>query len=149
MVNKMKRAKYLIGIDPGAQTGLVVYDRQQKKIVEVRTTDFWDAYGFITLHDVERIEVFIENPGLIKRPMYQRLSFAKGEGLRENMASRIGENRREAELLIDGLRRRGFSVREVKPTEKKMKAAEFKRLTRYPSSTNQHVRDAAMLVFGF
>jgi hypothetical protein len=145
----MSKPRFLIGIDPGAQTGLAIYDRQQKKLVELRTTDFWNAYGFVTLHDEKRVEVFIENPGLIRRPVYQRLSGESGANRREKVASNIGENRREAELLIQGIKARGFNVREIKPTQKKMDAKDFKRITGYVGSTNQHVRDAGMLVFGF
>jgi hypothetical protein len=144
----MKKPRFAIGIDPGKQTGLAIYDRKDGKLVEVRTDDFWGVYGYVTLHDTDRVEVVIENPALIKRPMYSRLNKVQGASVRENMASKIGENRREAELLIEGLRQRGFTVKEVKPTQTKMDADEFKRLTKYQGKTNQHVRDAAMLVYG-
>jgi hypothetical protein len=143
------KAKYLIGIDPGAKTGLVIYDRQDKKFTSLLTTDFWGAYHIVAAYPKESVEIYVENPNMIKRPMYRRLSHIKEENVRENMASKVGENRREAELLIKGLKGRGFTVKECKPTQTKMDAEQFRKYTGFKGATNQHVRDAGMLVFGY
>lgn len=143
-----------VGIDPGINTGVCVWDSVQKKIVYLKTMDFWEVIGFFESLRVTctplPIKVIIENSALNKP------TFVKPGGnttLKMQKISRnVGSNQRESVLLIEGVRRLGFTVEEVKPTgtrgvKRKWDAEYFKKLTGI-SKASQHARDAAMLVFG-
>ena len=61
-----------------------------------------------------------------------------------------GSIKRECQLWAEWLAAVGCSYRAVSPHSKgpKLDAAQFARLTGWPGRTNEHGRDAAMLVFG-
>ena len=144
------KKRYAIGIDPGVQTGFAWYDRQQKEMVEFNTANFWEVYHRFASETAWRFEciVVIEVPNS-KRPMYRRIDNNSDVGrIRENMSAKIGSNRREAELLADGLEQLGYEVRRVTPSRTKLNAEQFARRTGIKTRTSQHVRDAVMLVYG-
>ena len=64
------------------------------------------------------------------------------------MAQNVGMNKKEADLLIKYCKKENIPYKAVKPTKSKVDAKYFKTLTKFQGSTNQHQRDAAMLVYG-
>jgi hypothetical protein len=150
--------QYLIGIDPGVSTGICLYDRDSKRICELKTTDFWNGFDWVLENAAPgTTEIIIEAP--VKSAMYARQegNAAKGgKGYGNRMMSNAASNAREAELLADGLERANFKVHRVRPkrhksadgSSGKISAAEIKEETGYEASTNQHTRDAIMLVYG-
>jgi hypothetical protein len=145
----VSRKPFVVGLDPGKETGFALYQRKGRKLLELRTLDFWAAYDFILArHPQSETELVIEQPNSA-RPMYERTDDVEGQRVRELMAKKIGGNRREAELLVERFIAQGYEVRAVAPVHaKKWDAEEFKRMTGWPKPTNQHCRDAARLVFG-
>lgn len=144
------KKRYAIGIDPGLETGFVTYDRETKLIIQADTLPFWRVYGwFEAFKDTtDKYLVMIETPNS-KRPIYARIDGNSDVGrVRENMSARIGANRREAELLAEGIERLGFEVKRVTPTRTKWTAKDLKQRTGITERTNQHVRDAIALVYG-
>jgi hypothetical protein len=146
----------LVGIDPGLKTGVCAWDTKLKKIVFIKTMDFWEVIDYFSqmkhTSDVtnQQVKAVIENSALNKP------TFVKPGGntnLKMQKISRnVGSNQRESVLLIEGVRRLGFSVEEIRPTGKhgvkrKWSAEYFEKLTGI-SKASQHARDAAMLVFG-
>lgn len=137
----MKR--YSIGIDPGKKTGFAAYNIE-KDTLDLQTLDFWDViremhifYNPMTVH-----EVTVEVP--TSKHVWH------GKGPNQKSASKVGVNVggviREAELLAEGIRRMGFSVRTAHPRGK-VNAAKFKTFTGYQGQTNEHTRDAGLLCF--
>lgn len=147
--------KYLIGLDPGINTGFCLYDKTAKKIVKLDTLGFWELFD--ALEDIkvwigqEHVTFYIENSALNKP------TFAKAGGTTQRKIQKIsrnvGSNQRESTLLIEGIRRYGFHVVEIKPTgikgvKRKWDESTFKKITTHTGRSSQHARDAAMLVFG-
>ncbi len=141
-----------VGIDPGVHTGVCAWDSKAKKIILIKTMDFWEVIDHFegSRDDINEITVIIENSALNKP------TFVKSGGdtnLKMQKISRnVGSNQRESVLLIEGIKRLGFTVQEIRPTGKqgtkrKWSAEYFKKLTGI-SKASQHARDAAMLVFG-
>jgi hypothetical protein len=140
-------ARFRVGIDPGVQTGFAVYDQSSRRLVEAQTSDFWSVYEMVRARfSVEDTEVFVECPGLHARVVFNRLGGERVAARRERIAGNVGSNRREATLMVEGLRRAGFRVEEVKPRQRKWTAEEFLRRTGYENRTSEHARDAARLI---
>lgn len=133
--------KIIIGIDPGKQTGLAF--AIDGKITELCTVDFWTAYDRVRMWAPECVEIHIEDTSdlpVIGRPHTNRHAHGK-------IGRNVGGVCREAELLISGFRRLGYTViphRNKKSS--KMDAKTFNRITGWEGRTNQHQRDAAVLV---
>jgi hypothetical protein len=147
-------AEIIVGIDPGKLTGVAVYDRRARALISLDSLGFWNAVdlviGTILYHrgNGRAVRVRIEDPNLIKRPMYARLDSVEGKNQREKMAANMGANRRDARLWCQWLERNDVEFERVKPTRSKVKPEYFKALTGWKGSTNEHKRDAGMLVWG-
>lgn len=144
---------YSLGIDPGVNTGICLFDRTTRKIAVLATIDFWGVFDFLdalyAIMPVESITVVIENSALNKP------TFSKAGGntaLKMQKISRnVGFNQRESILLIEGIRRLGYEVKEIRPSGKKGEKRKwtkevFENLTGWKKQSSQHSRDAAMLV---
>ena len=142
----MNRKRYIVGIDPGGSTGYAVYDRLARRIVEMGTVGFWDAYEMAAAMPVADTLLVIETPK--KTRLYQKRDQVSGARYREKIAANVGSNAREAELLCEGLARLGFEVRRVVPTAAKWDAAKLEMITGIGGRTSQHVRDAVQLCYG-
>lgn len=140
------KTRFFVGIDPGINTGYAVYDAHLKEIVKMETTTFWSVFELIETHYPFNTVIVIETPK--KTRLYARQDGLEGHRQREKVAANAGGNAREAELLADGLELSGYTVLRITPTRHKLDAREFARITKITEKTNQHVRDAVMLVFG-
>lgn len=157
----MKNTIY-IGIDPGNKTGFASWDSGKKKFISIQTMNFWNAIAMI---DIARgvfrppnIHVVIEdctqNPpvfGIDKT--YQMTKGVHSNKLRAvaKHGMNIGTVMEKTSLMIEWLKRNEIPYTAVKPGKKsmtKLKADSFKNITKWEGRTNEHERDAAMLVFG-
>lgn len=142
-----------IGIDPGVHTGVCVYDSKKKEIILLETHTFWSAIELIKNYYEEfgfGILVFIEDPSKNKAMHHNQHKEITREKLNLSMkiAQDVGMNKREATLIIDYLKLNNIPHKAVKPTSTKVDAQYFKMITGYSGSTNEHKRDAGMLVIG-
>lgn len=146
--------KYLIGIDPGRKTGLAIYDRQKKQLENVTSTDFWGLISFLSDFKARPdIKVYIENPNGNSGLYLKRSKALAGysESVKLETAQRIGRNKEQAYLIIEYCSRYDIPHIALTPTKRsgtKKNSTDFKKLTGYGPKTNEHGRDAAMLVFG-
>lgn len=162
--------KLVIGIDPGQQTGVAYALNGVIKAHD--TLDFYaciqkmfEIRGYKSEYD--KIIVFMEDPNLnkptflpkdMKADIFRRPSpcldgkplESQDSSLRIAMrkAQNVGMNKKEASLMMTFLQKMGFEVRTIRPQSKKLSADEVQRLTGYTKSTNQHTRDAIMLILG-
>lgn len=145
--------RYVVGIDPGVKTGFALWDREEKQFDWVETSTFWGVYFRLTESYVLsplNTEIVIEVAH--HAPTFKHL---KAEGQNKHTLSKIARNvgqvTREAQLLVEGFKRRGFTVIEQKPLGKAKKAVDdmrdFERLTGWEGRTSQHARDAARLAY--
>lgn len=163
----MKRL--IVGIDPGEKNG--VFYSVNGKLIKCETLDF---YGLISrlneireMPDYDKKKVYVENPNInkpvflpkqMKADIFKRpspcLNGTPSEkqdiALRIAMrkAQNVGMNKQLAKLLIDFIQKKGFLVEMIRPGSKKLNAEEFRRLSGYTKPTNQHTRDAGMLILG-
>jgi hypothetical protein len=143
MTTKNQTHRVKLGIDPGTHTGMAL--AVDGKLTQLYTSDFWECYDWV--RDTYRpgeIEIHIEDTNDL--PVIDRGTGKRSHG---KIGKNVGSVCREASLLISGFRRLGFDVvvRDNKTTPK-LRGEPFRRLTGWNGQTNQHQRDAAMLVFG-
>jgi hypothetical protein len=138
-------ARVCIGIDP--DRGLAVWDRREKRLVQVKTTTFWGIAGVLACAGAwdGGAEVHIEAPHL-NRPVWIR-----AERGASRIAQNVGENKAKAKLLIEYCDILGLMCFESRPTRRsmtKLSAEQFGQITGWKGQTSEHGRDAGMLVFG-
>lgn len=141
-------SRYLIGIDPGRNIGLAVYDMQTRALVCVETyTDEIAAMQTVKVyHDCGGALVRVEDPARNK-PVFARPGVS-ARGMMK-IAQNVGANKQMAEDFIRRLKLFGFDVQAVAPRRAgKVDAIDFVRLTGWRARCSQHARDAAMLVVG-
>ena len=141
--------KIYIGIDPGTHTGMAMWYKKAKTL-EILTTDFW---GCIDKIDMLRklgidIECIIEDPGLNKGMHWHKHNHKGSFALANDIAQKVGGNKREARLLIEYCIKEVIRYVGVKPTSSKWNDGYFKSVTGYEGRSSQHARDAAKLVYG-
>lgn len=140
----MKTYDYILGIDPGTQTGLAIWDRQEKSFHTLVTCDILDAMELIRKSKScwpDRLFVRIEDP--TKRKWF-------GSTGRERLQG-AGSVKRDFRILVALLKKLDipYDAFEPKSNATKLDSGQFAKITGVTTRTSQHVRDAAMSVFGF
>ena len=134
----------VVGIDPGIDTGYAVYDVLFNELTEAVTISFWEAWNKAALMNPAQVLYVVEDPAQNK-PVWNR-NLPKNANLK--VAQDVGGNKREARLMIKGLRRLGFVVDAVRPEGPKWTSRYFRGITGYEGRVSEHVRDAARLAWG-
>lgn len=141
--------RFAIGIDGGKNTGFAVWDRSMHEFMKLETCDFWTVYKYVVDHFTPKnAELFIEDPSQNK-PVFMKKG-VKNQRAFSRVAQNVGSVKRETNLLIEGLELEGFEVKRMVPEKgsmTKLNAKAFKNITGYEGRTNEHSRDAGMLVF--
>jgi hypothetical protein len=137
--------KFIIGIDPGLNTGFAVYQIDRKEIIGTDTLDFWQTIARINLYDKEAL-IVIENPDLNKPMFYNKYG---NQNIRKynKIAQNVGMNKKEAILLIQYFERYQIPYKTIKPVTKKWTTADVKLYTGQEIKCSQHCRDAIKLIF--
>ncbi len=135
-------ARYVIGVDPGVRTGVAEFDRKARAW-KLYTSDFWQLYETFRAYEFPAdLLVVVEDPAR-NRPVFDRGVTGRR---RLHVAQSVGGVKREATLLIEGLRRVGVAVIPVAPVRaQKWDAAALAAAIGYTRATNEHERDAARL----
>ncbi len=136
-----------IGIDPGAKTGLAIM--QDGILADLITTDFFgaieiicgDFYGINDGTKNNNQTVIIELP--VNDHIFHKHSTPRSLG---SIGVDVGRVMREAELLIEYCRRNDIEHKAVAP-QGKIDHETFCRITGWKGQTNQHKRDAGMLIW--
>lgn len=144
-----KLYRYWLGIDGGSDTGVAMWDKIGKKFDWIETVAFWDLSEYlISLTDIakQNLCVVIEDPGLNKSINAGRRN--ANPLIMGKIGQAVGSVKAESRLLIYLLERLNINHVVIRPTAGKKNASQFKSITKYEASTNQHERDAGLLVFG-
>lgn len=146
---KTMKYKYIIGIDCGVETGLAVWVRGTRKLDAVESCNIIEAMNFVigfTSNGKEDVLVRVEDARL-------RTWIPHGKNEKEERGRREGAGsvKRDAKIWEEFLTHHGIPFEMVAPKNNKTKttADYFKKITGWKEQTNEHARDAAMLVFGF
>lgn len=164
MISKNKNLLISIGIDPGLNTGVAVWDRINKRFIEIRTTDFFGAISDIKRHisnwGLLNVNVYIEAPQLISTTFDKRIK-GKSQPQKLKISQNVGMNKKESMLLDKFCQNKNIAHFMIKPTSKTSgksllknapvgmtQKAYFNKITGWDCQSSEHSRDAAMLVYG-
>lgn len=136
--------RYIIGIDTGASTGYAAWDARHKRLFAVETIKIHEAMERVKGHVLINAgaPVFVRVEDARKRKWFGKSGPEQLQG--------AGSIKRDAKIWEDFLTDLGCPFEMVAPKNNKTKlnAESFKKLTGWNDRTNEHSRDAAMLVFG-
>lgn len=138
----------LIGLDPGTQTGLAVWDTKSRTLTRVVTLRLYQAFEVIR-HEYREadgdIEIFFEDARQRKWiPRERNLSEYRGRLMG------AGSVKRDCEIWEEFCVGYGIRFHAIPPRKgaTKWDADYFKKVTGWTGRTSNHARDAALLVFG-
>jgi hypothetical protein len=138
---RKRKYKYYLGIDPGVHTGIALYDSGRKGFDMIQSTGIIIAINFINnFSDKENLFVRVEDAR--KRKWF-------GTAGREQLQG-AGSIKRDCQIWEEFLEFSGIAYEMVAPKNNKTKldAKLFSKYTGWKLRTNEHGRDAAMLVYG-
>ena len=130
-----------IGIDPGTNTGFAVWNITEQRFDEIKCLKIHKAIEEIAfMADLCKLHVTFEDAR--KRKWF-------GNAGREQLQG-AGSIKRDCSIWEDFLTDAKIPFMMVAPMniKTKLKADAFKRITGWQGQTNEHSRDAAMMVFG-
>lgn len=135
-----------VGVDPGQHTGIAVWDTSTRQFIEIRTTGIVSAMDYLTeLHREKKIML------LVFEDARQRTWIPRERDIRQvkGRAMGAGSVKRDCSIWEEWCSARGiqFIASRPKTGMTKLTDAYFRGITGYDRRTNEHGRDAAMLVF--
>ncbi len=139
------KVRYYIGIDPGTNTGLAIWDSELKKFNSIQTLKIHKAMEVIQTHaKYGNCHIMVEDARQIKLP--QRFQ----KNINKNQSQGVGSVKRDCSIWEDFLKDHGFAFTMSWNSKgiRKLDSDRFKVMTGYTDRTSSHGRDAAMIVFG-
>ena len=133
--------KHAIGIDPGKVTGCAIWDCKKQEFYTVFSGGILDVMDKLEIYTVFGENFFfIENPNL--RKWYGNNSNQKQQG--------AGSIKRDYSIWVEWFNKMDAEYYQLNPKNirTKLDAGSFKNITKWTEKTNEHSRDAAMMVFG-
>ena len=133
----------LIGLDPGASTGVAIYIGG--KLDKLETVEPWRIPEVIQAHGAHRV-VFEDS-----RLTSYMFTTVKSRPAALKMARNVGEIDAWSKLIVAVCEQLKIPAHGISPKQKgaKLDAKEFERLTGWTGRTNSHERDAAMVAYQY
>jgi hypothetical protein len=132
----------IVGIDPGVTTGFALWDKTTGRLEEV------NSMGIVAA--MLRVQL-MHNEGVLHSVVYEDARLRTGYfGKRADKKQQgAGSIKRDCSVWAEWLSMLGCAYKAVSPKDKgpKLEAVPFAKLTGWQGRTNEHGRDAAMLVF--
>ena len=137
----------VVGIDPGVHTGVAVWDTASRSFLEIRTVGIVDAMDYLRDFQKDRqigLVVFEDARQRKWIPRERDLKEFKGR------AMGAGSVKRDSSIWEEWCNYHRIEFVKVPPRPGMTKLTDryFQGITGYDRRTNEHGRDAAMLVFG-
>lgn len=137
----------IVGIDPGVNTGLAVWDTVSRAFLDIRSSGIVDAMEYLRrLHSERTISLIVFEDARQRKwiPREKDLKEFKGR------AMGAGSVKRDCTIWEEWCKYNHIEFVKTPPRAgmTKLSDAFFQGLTGYDRRTNNHGRDAAMLIFG-
>ena len=137
----------VVGIDPGVHTGLAVWDTSSRRLLDVRCSGIVEAMRYVReLMDTRGVGLIVFEDARQRKwiPRERDLRQFKGR------AMGAGSVKRDSGIWEEFCEVYRIDCVKTPPRQgmTKLTDATFRGITGYDARTNNHGRDAAMLVFG-
>jgi hypothetical protein len=137
----------VVGIDPGVNTGLAVWDTSTRQFLDIRCSGIVDAMRYLAeLQEQRQIGLLVFEDARQRKwiPREKDLKQFKGR------AMGAGSVKRDCSIWEEWCQTYRIDCVKTPPRQgmTKWTDAVFRGVTGYDARTNNHGRDAAMLVFG-
>jgi len=141
-----------IGIDPGVNTGYAEWSVKQQKFLAVDSGTLNKV--LVRLYRLEDYRKNVDQKAFIHVFMEDARQRKWYGTTAQNDRARLqgaGSIKRDCQIIEDACKDWGIPITLVAPKNNvtKLSAEQFKKLTGWQGRTNEHARDAAMLVFQF
>ena len=141
---KQPQYAYYIGIDTGTNTGFAVWDKRNRKLVQVECLKIHKA--------MDEVKKWALNGGVMIVVEDARLKILPAKYQKhqsKDILQGVGSVKRDAAIWEDFLTDEGVPFQLVSPKGSltKWDQEKFEKYTGWKDRTNNHARDAAMLVF--
>ena len=136
----------VVGIDPGIHTGLAVWDTSSRQFLEIRTVGIVAAMEYLSEIRQDRgIGLLVFEDARQRTWIPREKDIRQGKG----RAMGAGSVKRDCSIWEEWCKAKGIQFVATRPKTglTKLTDAYFRGLTGYDRRTNDHGRDAAMLVF--
>lgn len=140
-----------VGLDPGLETGMAVWDGASRSFLEVATLPLWQALERVGTWAVQCKEqgapLVVVFEDARKRTWFPR---EKSNAEYRGRLMGAGAAKRDAKIWEEYLTAHeiAFEARKPQPGMTKWDADYWMRITGWTGRTSNHARDAALLVFG-
>ena len=142
--NKKSKYRFYIGIDPGVNTGLSLWDAEKQMFHSIQTLGILGAMEKIKQFHLNLVGTGEECMCIIENPNLRKYFGKTG---RERLQG-AGSIKRDYSIWMEFFKIHKFNFKPVAPRKAlKIDANQFKILTGYAKRTSQHARDASMLIF--
>lgn len=137
----------IVGIDPGSHTGVAVWDTAARAFLDIRCSGIVDAMEYLRqFQETRQIGLVVFEDARQRKwiPREKDLKEFKGR------AMGAGSVKRDCTIWEEWCKHHGieFVKTPPRPGMTKLSDTYFQGITGYDRRTNEHGRDAAMLVFG-
>lgn len=138
---------YYIGIDTGVNTGFAVWNSRDRKFWYIETMMIHKALEMVANWS-KTYSLFIRIEDARKR---KYIPWQKDEKRERGRREGAGSVKRDAKIWEDFCIEKNIPFEMVAPKNNKTKinADAFRKMTGFKGRTNEHMRDSAMLVYGF
>ena len=137
----------IVGIDPGVHTGVAVWDTSARQLLNVTCCGIVEAMAYLEdLHRERTIKVVTIEDARQRRWIPRERDFRQLKG----RAMGAGSVKRDCSIWEEWCRMHRIEFNPIPPKNNvtKLSDVQFRGITGYDRRTNEHGRDAAMLVFG-
>lgn len=137
----------VVGIDPGLHTGMAVWDTSARQFLDIRCSGIVDAMRYLSeLQSTRQIGLVVFEDARKRKWIPRESDIREWKG----RAMGAGSVKRDCTIWEEWCRT--YAVPFVNPAPRagmtKLTDAYFRGITGYDRRSNEHGRDAAMLVFG-
>ncbi|WP_313418805.1 hypothetical protein [Sphingobacterium multivorum] len=144
----------IIGIDPDVdRSGVAIYNRETKGI-KLSALSFFSLFDLLKEEKLKIREVVVEASWLIKKSNFH--CERKGASVASRIGSKTGANHEVGRKIVEMCKVLDIKCVCVRPLKKRWKGPkgkitheEFKMITKISQRTNQEMRDAGLLVWGY
>jgi len=137
----------IVGIDPGVHTGVALWDTSERRLLVVTCCGIVEAMEMLhAFHVSRRISIVSIEDARQRRWIPRERDYRQIKG----RAMGAGSVKRDCSVWEEWCRYHGIEFNPIPPRNNRTKltALQFAGITGYDGRTNEHGRDAAMLVYG-